>query len=122
MPSSAPSTRSASSSAPSGEAIAEKLHRYEELLREAHIAGLDLVLSMRLLQTDAGMTAITGHAMFARFDEAQAQVSGAITTAAAGHRLARSVATTVGLDPMAYGETTDPEAAPETRRQLARVA
>lgn len=74
----------------------------------AHIAGLELALDLRRVQAEAGLTAITGHAMFARFDEAQLQLSTAIGTAAAGHRLARTLAPVAGIDPMAYGETTDP--------------
>jgi hypothetical protein len=84
------------------------MHRYEELLREAHIAGLELSLDLRRVQAEKGLNAITGHAMFARFDEAQLQLSTAIGTAAAGHRLARALAPVAGIDPLAYGEVTDP--------------
>lgn len=74
----------------------------------AHIAGLELALDLRRVQAEAGLNAITGHAMFARFDEAQMQLSTAIGTAAAGHRLARSLAPVAGIDPVSYGEATDP--------------
>ncbi len=77
----------------------------------AHVAGLELALDLRRAQAEAGLTAITGHAMFARFDEAQMQLSTAIGTAAAGHRLARALAPVAGIDPLDYGETTDPSVA-----------
>ena len=103
------STPSASSATSSGELISGRLHRYEELLRQAHVAGLELVLDLRRIQADAGLSAITGHGMFARFDEAQHQVSSAIGAAAAGHRLARALGPIAGIDPTAYGENTDPQ-------------
>ncbi len=87
------------------------MHRYEELLREAHIAGLELSIDLRRVQAEKGLTAITGHAVFAKFDEAQAQISAAITTTAVGHRLVRTLASAVGIDPSAYGENTDPQEA-----------
>ncbi|WP_164913423.1 hypothetical protein [Sphingomonas sp. UV9] len=58
--------------------------------------------------------------MFARFDEAQMQVGTAIGSAAAGHRLARTLAPVAGIDPLSYGETTDPAQAVDV--QLKQVA
>jgi hypothetical protein len=86
------------------------MHRYEELMCAAHAAGATLIADMRQLQASMGLTAITGHSVFARFDEAQAQVSSAIGAAAAGHRLARTLAPAIGFDVENYGETTDPQA------------
>lgn len=105
--------RSATSSGPASETIGERLHAYEELLRAAHVANLELSLDLRRVQAEQGLTAITGHQLFAKLDEAQVQVSSAITSAAAGHRLARQLAPIAGIDPAAYGETTDPAAAIE---------
>lgn len=116
---------SAESCAPAGKQIADRLHRYEELLREAHVAGLELALDLRRVQGEAGLSAIAAHGMFARFDEAQAQVSAAIASAAVGHRLARTIAPAAGIDPSAYGENTDPDEAAfgrSTGRALAQVA
>ena len=95
------------------------MHHYEDALRAAHVAGLQLQLGLRQAQAEMGLTAITGHAMFGRFDEAQMQIGSAIGCAAAGHRLARGVATSIGIDPAAYGETTDPAAVAEPLRQVA---
>ncbi|MEG8025073.1 hypothetical protein [Sphingomonas aurantiaca] len=124
--SSPPCTPSAASFAsataqPASDTIGERLHRYEELLLSAHVAGLELSLNLRQVQAEAGLTAITGHAMFSRFDEAQSQLSTAIATAAAGHRLARTLAPIAGLDVKAYGETTDPSSA-ELDSHLRQVA
>lgn len=85
------------------------MHRLEELLREAHIASLEMAMTLRMVQAEAGLTAITGHQMFARFDEAQAQITGAIASAAAGHRLALALAPIAGIDPRMYGEGTEPD-------------
>ncbi|MGR6329234.1 hypothetical protein ACU5AX_09220 [Sphingomonas sp. XXL09] len=94
------------------------MHKYEDTLRNAHVAGLELLLGMRQAQAERGLTAITGHAMFRQFDEAQVQIGTAIASAAAGHRLARSVATSVGVDPHAYGEVTDPAAVETPLRRV----
>lgn len=91
--------------------VAERMHAYEELLRAAHVAGLELTLDLRRIQAEKGLTAITGHQLFAKLDEGQAQVSAAIATVAVGHRLARTLAPIAGIDPAAYGETTDPAGA-----------
>ena len=124
--SSLPYAPSATSSAndiklPASATIAERMHRYEELMMTAHIAGLELALDLRRAQIEAGMTAITGHAVFARFDEAQLQLSTAIGIAAAGHRLVRAMAPVAGIDPEAYGEATDPAEA-VARPNLQQVA
>lgn len=95
------------------------MHHYEELLRATHVAGLELLLGLRQAQADMGLTAITGHAMFRQFDEAQMQIGTAIASAASGHRLARTVAASVGIDPTSFGETTDPAAEATTIRRVA---
>ena len=100
----------------SGEAVANGLHRYEELLRDAHIAGLRLSLDLRLVQDQAGLSAIAAHQLFNRLDEAQFLVSGALGHAAVGHSLARKVAPLAGIDPKDYGDKTPPEEDEETRR------
>lgn len=95
------------------------MHRYEDLLREAHVANLELSLDLRRIQAERGLTAITGHQLFAKLDEAQAQLSNAIVSAAAGHRLARTLAPIAGIDPTSYGETTDPGFTEATLRNVA---
>lgn len=104
---SATSSNPVTSSVPR-DAVAHRLHRYEELLRDAHVAGLELTLDLRRIQADAGLSAITGHQLFSRLDEAQTQVTAAIATAAASHKLARVLAPSAGINPLSYGEVTEP--------------
>lgn len=68
-----------------------------------------LSLDLRLVQDQAGLSAIAAHQLFNKLDEAQFMVSGALGHAAVGHQLARKVAPLAGIDPEDYGEKTPPE-------------
>lgn len=73
------------------------------------MAGCGLALALRRAQDDVGLSPLAGHRIFAKLDEAQLQVSTALTTTAQGHALIRAIGPIVGIDPSAYGEGTDPE-------------
>lgn len=103
-------TSSSPATGPSSvEAVVAELHRYEALLRDTHIAGCGLAMALRTAQRDVGLSPLAGHRIFAKLDEAQLQVSSALTTTAHGHALIRAIAPIIGIDPTAYGEGTDPE-------------
>lgn len=80
------------------------LHALEQLIRQTHDAGLRVSSAFSAAAAIEGLPPLAGRQFIAEMARTNLHIADALNHSGDGHRLLRRLATSMGIDPAAYGD------------------